>query len=132
MKCHVLWWMFRVCALWEELLMRDMEIIALEPRTFHSQISEVIFITAEVCFFKYRQVNYYNFFYIKVAFGHCDLLVLINCLLCRNRLYCFTLKYNNSSLNVVFNYDTYEEINTVNHSIFIFAQIVRECNLHES
>ncbi len=52
MKCHVLWWMFGICALWEELLMRDMEIIALEPRTFHSQISEVIFITAEVCFFK--------------------------------------------------------------------------------
>lgn len=34
-------------------------------------------------------------------------------------------------MNVVFNYDKYEEINTLNHSIFIFAQIVRECNLHE-
>ncbi len=41
MKCHVLWWMFSVCALWEELLMRDMEIIAIESRTFNSQISEV-------------------------------------------------------------------------------------------
>lgn len=41
MKCHVLLWMFSVCALWEELLMHDMEVIVLESRTFHTQISKV-------------------------------------------------------------------------------------------